>query len=195
MTAPTMAETTDEGAVDSTLPATAGAAANWWYDWVDERRVAAAVLVGLMATQLGTYFGYVFPAIGLPELPWPLYNGALAAPAEEYGTVGSFFAGQSLHFVNGIVFALLYAALVRPMMPFRNNHAGNVLSGLAFGVVMTIVSVGVLVPYAYVPNQGYGFFSFSGPDGWKLPAGVLLWHLIYGLVLGVFYQVRGTRRA
>ena len=34
-------------------------------------------LVGVIATQLGTYFGYVFPAFGLPVLPWPLYNGIL----------------------------------------------------------------------------------------------------------------------
>jgi hypothetical protein len=170
-----------------------GAAAGWWYDWVDQHRVAAMALVGLIATQLGTYFGYVFPAIGLPTLPWPLYNGILAVPAEEFGTTGSFFAGQSLHFVNGIVFAILFAVLARPMMPFRNTHAGNVLSGLAYSVVMSIISLGLLVPYAYVPKQGYGFFSFYGPDGWKLPAAVLLWHLIYGFFLGTLYQLRPRR--
>ena len=170
-----------------------GSAAAWWYDWVDAHRVGAIALVGVIATQLGTYFGYVFPAIGLPTLPWPLYNGVLAVPTEAYGTTGSFFAGQSLHFVNGIVFAILYAVLARQMMPFRNTHAGNVLSGLTYGVVMTIISIGLLVPYAYIPKQGYGFFTFYGPDGWKLPAGVLLWHLIYGFFLGTLYQLRSER--
>jgi hypothetical protein len=167
-----------------------GAAAGWWYDWVNQHRVGASLLVGLIATQLGTYFGYVFPAIGLPTLPWPLFNGALGAPATEFGTTGSFFVGQSLHFVNGIVFAILFAVLARPAMPFRNTHAGNVLSGLAYSVVMSIISLGLLVPYAYVPKSGYGFFSFYGPDGWKLPAAVLLWHLIYGFFLGTLYQIR-----
>jgi hypothetical protein len=170
-----------------------GSAAAWWYDWVDAHRVGGIALVGLIATQLGTYFGYVFPAIGLPTLPWPLFNGLLAAPVTEYGTTGSFFAGQSLHFVNGIVFAILYAVLARPMMPFPNTQRGNILSGLSYGLVMTIISIGLLVPYAYVPKQGYGFFSFYGPDGWKLPAGVLLWHLIYGLFLGLLYQLRTER--
>jgi hypothetical protein len=55
---------------------------------------------------------------------------------------------------------------------------------------MTVISIGVLVPYAYVPHQGYGFFSFYGPDGWKLPAAVLLWHLIYGFFLGTLYMVK-----
>lgn len=171
-----------------------GQAAAWWYDWVDQHRVGASVLVGLIATQLSTYFGYVFPAIGLPTLPWPLFNGVLAAPMEDYGTTGSYFVGQSLHFVNGIVFAILFAVLIRPLMPFRNTHAGNVLSGLLFGLVMTIISIGLLVPYAYVPKQGYGFFSFYGPDGWKMPAGVLLWHLIYGFLLGFLYQLRSINR-
>jgi hypothetical protein len=173
-----------------------GSAATWWYDWVDAHRIAAIALVGVIATQLGTYFGYVFPAIGLPSLPWPLYNGALGAPATEFGTTGSYFVGQSLHFVNGIVFAFLFAILARPLMTFfRNNNTGNILSGLLYSVIMSIISVGLLVPYAYVPKQGYGFFSFYGPDGWKLPAAVLLWHLIYGFFLGSLFQIRDTRRA
>jgi hypothetical protein len=196
MAAPTVPGVTgiesEAGTTEATQPGL-GRAAAWWYDWVDAHRVGAIALVGVIATQLGTYFGFVFPAIGLPTLPWPLYNGILAVPAETYGTTGSFFAGQSLHYVNGIVFAILFAVLARPMMPFRNTHAGNVLSGLAYGVVMTIISIGLLVPYAYVPKQGYGFFSFYGPDGWKLPAGVLLWHLIYGFFLGALYQVRSER--
>jgi hypothetical protein len=171
-------------------PVAVGSAATWWYDWVDHHRVAAAALVGVIATQMGTYFGYVFPAIGLPTLPWPLYNGILAVPAEEFGTTGSFFAGNSLHFVNGIVFAILYAVLALPIMPFRNTHGGNVARGLLYSVVLTVISLGVLVPYAYVPKQGYGLFAFDGPDGWKLPAAVLLWHLIYGFFLGTLFQLR-----
>ena len=193
MAAPTVATTqTDEGRAEAG-PASVGSAATWWYEWVNQHRVGAIALVGLIATQLGTYFGYVFPAIGLPTLPWPLFNGVLGAPVEEFGTTGSFFVGQSLHFVNGIVFAILYAVLALPMMPFRNTHSGNVARGLLYGVVMTIISIGVLVPYAYVPKQGYGFFTFYGPDGWKLPAAVLLWHLIYGYFLGALYQLRNAR--
>jgi hypothetical protein len=195
MAAPTLAGRESEQGSAPAAQASFGSAATWWYEWVDQHRVGAIALIGLIATQLGTYFGYVFPAIGLPTLPWPLYNGILAVPAEAFGTTGSFFAGQSLHFVNGIVFAILFAVLARPMMPFRNTHAGNVLSGLLYSVVMSIISLGLLVPYAYVPKQGYGFFSFYGPDGWKLPAAVLLWHLIYGFFLGTLYQIRDTEKA
>jgi hypothetical protein len=92
--------------------------------------------------------------------------------------------------VNGIVFAILYAVLALPIMPFRNTHGGNVARGLLYSVVLTVISLAVLVPYAYVPKQGYGLFAFSGPDGWKLPAAVLLWHLIYGFFLGTLFQLR-----
>ena len=194
MATPTVVTTTEpEERSAEAEKAAFGSAATWWYDWVDGHRVGAAALVGLIATQLGTYFGYVFPAIGLPTLPWPLYNGLLAVPAEKFGTTGSFFAGQSLHYVNGIVFAILYAVLALPLMRFRNSHGGNVLSGLVYSLVLTIISLGVLVPYAYVPRQGYGLFAFYGPDGWKLPAAVLLWHVIYGFFLGTLFQLRSRR--
>ena len=189
MAAPTVVTSAEDGRTQGEAVAV-GSAATWWYDWVDQHRVAASALVGVIATQLGTYFGYVFPAIGLPTLPWPLYNGVLATPAEEFGTTGSFFAGNSLHFVNGIVFAILYAVLALPIMPFRNTHGGNVARGLLYSVVLTVISLAVLVPYAYVPKQGYGLFAFSGPDGWKLPAAVLPWHLIYGFFLGTLFQLR-----
>ena len=163
----------------------------WWYNWVDRNRVLGIILTGVVATQLGTYFGYVFPAIGLPTLPWPLFNGALAlGTGDTFTTSGSYFAGDSLHFINGIVFAVLYAVLFLPLLPFKNTRAGNLMAGLLYAVIMTIISVGLLVPYAYVPKQGYGFFSFYGPDGWKLPAAVLLWHLIYGFFLGTLFQIR-----
>jgi hypothetical protein len=192
MAAPTVDYTSEEAGAVGEKDAI-GSAAAWWYDWVDGHRVAAAALVGLIATQLGTYFGYVFPAFGLPTLPWPLYNGLLAVPAEEFGTTGSYFAGNSLHYVNGIVFAILYAVLALPIMPFRNTHGGNVARGVLYSVVLTVISLGILVPYAYVPKQGYGFFAFSGPDGWKLPFAVLVWHLIYGFFLGTLFQLRRER--
>lgn len=164
-----------------------------WRDWVDQRPILSLIVVGIIATQLGTYFGYVFPAVGLPVLPWPLYNGILgttivdgfngSVASEAFATSGeAFFVGHALHFVNGVVFAALWGILLREdVSRFIRN---NILNGLLYGVVMTIISAGLLVPYAYVPEQGYGLFLFDGPDGWKLPFGILVWHLIYGAFLG-----------
>ena len=195
MAAPTYTTTQSEQSVAEPARVGIAEASAWWYDWVNLHRVGAAALVGVIATAIATYFGYVFPAIGLPTVPWPLFNGVLGAPVEEFGTPASYFVGQSIHFVNGVVFTILYAALALHVLPFRNTHGGNILKGLLYSFVLTIISLGVLVPYAYVPKQGYGLFTFYGPDGWKLPAAVLLWHLIWGFFLGVLYQLRATRRA
>ena len=172
-----------------------------WQNFIDRYPIGGLLVVGVIATQLGTYFGYVFPAVGLPVLPWPLYNGILGttiadgfngAVATEGAfavTADSFFVGHSLHFVNGVVFAALFGILFREDIGFlKNTFGGNISKGLLYGVIMTIISAGLLVPYAYVPEQGYGLFLFDGPDGWKLPFGILVWHLIYGLFLGLLYQ-------
>jgi hypothetical protein len=187
-----------------------GQPARRWQDWVDERPILSLFVVGIITTQLGTYSGYVFPAVGLPVLPWPLHNGILASTIvdgfnaatvvdpETGATVipgfavsgDSFFMGHTLHFVNGIVFAMLWGIL------FREDVAkfieSNVLSGLVYRVIMTIISAGLRVPYAYVPEQGYGLFLFDGPDGWKLPFGIMLWHLIYGLFQGLLWNPTRT---
>lgn len=174
-----------------------GAPSSRWRTWVNQYPIGSIFVVGVVATQLGTYFGYVFPAIGLPVLPWPLFNGILGttiadgfngAVADPNFAVASdaFFVGHALHFVNGVIFAVLWAMLFREdVARFVPN---NVANGLLYGVIMTVISAGLLVPYAYVANQGYGFFSFDGPDGWKLPVGILLWHLIYGLFLGLLWN-------
>jgi hypothetical protein len=187
-----------------------GEPAKRWRDWVERSPILSLFVVGIIATQLGTYFGYVFPAVGLPPLPWPLYNGILASTIADgfsantvidpdtgatvipgFAVSGdAFFMGHTLHFVNGVVFAMLWGIL------FREDAArfikNNVLNGAVYGVIMTIISAGLLVPYAYVPEQGYGLFLFDGPDGWKLPFGVLIWHLIYGIFLGLLWNPTRT---
>ena len=179
-----------------------------WQNFVDTKSIAALAVTAFIATQLGTYFGYVFPAVGLPTLPWPIYNGVLGATLNVDGadalgrvTAGgtfdavfatsgeSFFTGHALHFVNGIVFGLLYGILFRELLPqWKRTNGGNIALGLFYSVIMSIISAGLLVPYAYVPNQGYGLFLFDGPDGWKLPFAILVWHVIYGFFLGALYQ-------
>jgi hypothetical protein len=179
-----------------------------WQNFVDTKSIAALAVTAVIATQLGTYFGYVFPAVGLPVLPWPLYNGILGTTLNADGadalsrvTAGgafdavfatsgeSFFTGHALHFVNGIVFGLLYGILFRELLPkWKLTNGGNIALGLTYSVIMSVISAGLLVPYAYVPNQGYGLFLFDGPDGWKLPFAILVWHVIYGFFLGALYQ-------
>ena len=136
-----------------------------WRQWVRDHPVLAPALISLIATQMATIIGYFLKAIGLPPVPWPLYNGALFAPAGHFGDPASFFAGQSIHMVDGVVLTILFAVLIRPRIPLPNTTAGNVGKGLIYGTVLAIISAGFLVPYVYVPKSGFGVFSFSTPDG------------------------------
>ncbi len=155
-----------------------------WHSWVASHPVGGLAVTGLVATQIVTYLGYCFKAIGLPTLPWPAYNGALIGGADTWGSpLAQYWAGQSMHYVNGIVFTILFGMVARAKLP-----GSHVIKGVLYGVVLAIVSVGFLVPYAYVPKMGYGLFLMDGPDGWKLPAGVMLWHVIWGFLIGTLYQ-------
>jgi uncharacterized membrane protein YagU involved in acid resistance len=171
-----------------------------WKVWVDASPIRALLLIGLIATQIATYFGYVFEAFGLPQLGWNHYNGfvVLREPMAfgfEASAADLFWTGAALHMVNGVVFTVLYGVIARPMMPFKNDANGDLMAGVTYGLILTIISLGVLVPYAYVPEQGYGFFMFDGPDGWKLPAANLIWHLLYGALVGTLWQPGSSRDA
>jgi hypothetical protein len=171
-----------------------------YQNWVYRHPVKGAALAGFVATQIGTIWGYYAIGIGLPSLPFPAYNGLLFSRASvagdfsNFGNVGSWFLGQSIHFTNGIVFALMFGLVAYKSLPTFLPKMKSVQKGLVFAVVQTIISIGFLFPYVYAPKAGFGFFSFgdnafgNNHDHWKLPFAVLLWHLIYGAVLGLLYN-------
>jgi hypothetical protein len=96
--------------------------------------------------------------------------------------------------VNGVVFALLFALISYNKLPTFLPKMKSIQKGLIFGTVQTVVSLGFLFPYVYAPKAGFGVFSFgnnafgNNPDQWKLPVAVLLWHWVYGGVLGLLYD-------
>jgi len=156
-----------------------------WRKWLGDHPIGGPALAGFIAVQMATIVGYYLRGIGLPQVPWPLFNGALFAPAGKFGDPASFFVGQSIHMVDGVIFAILFVILVRSKIPLPNTSAGNIGKGVIYSTVMAVISAGFLVPYCYAPKSGYGFFSFSTPDGWKLPASILIFHLVYGYFLGL----------
>ena len=168
--------------------------------WVYRHPIAGASLAGFLATQVATIWGYYGIGIGLPSLPFHAYNGLLfsrpsvAADFSDFGNPSSWWLGQSIHYVNGIAFALLFALVAYKSLPTFFNKFKSVQKGMVFAIIQTIISLGFLFPYVYAPKSGFGIFSFgdnafgNNPDHWKLPFAVLLWHLIYGGLLGLLYD-------
>jgi hypothetical protein len=171
------------------------APAAWWREWMRVHPVLGPAVIGVIATQVATMIGYYMVGWGLPELRWPDFNGFfLATTQEKIGSAGSFFAGNFLHMTDGVVFTILFAALIYDKIPLPNSTVGNILKGIIYSTVLGLISIGFLIPYVYLrANHPSGFgggldpFSFGGPDGWKLPFAVILWHWIWGFFVGSLY--------
>jgi hypothetical protein len=146
--------------------------------WVYNHPVAGAAFAAFVATQIATIWGYYGVGIGLPSLPFPNYNGALFAPAS--------VAPDFSNFGNALV--------VYNQIPTFWPKMRSMQKGLLFAVVQTIISTGFLFPYVYARHAGFGIFSFgdnvlgTNHDHWKLPFAILLWHLIWGGILGYLYD-------
>lgn len=106
-----------------------------------------------------------------------------------YGLRGSLLAGWLAHVVHGTLFGLLFAAVLSDpgLARVGERHRLSVPAGLVYGVVLAVAGAGVIMPIwltlAGVPDP---------PTVVNLDPPVLLWHLVYGGVLGsVFPLVRG----
>jgi uncharacterized membrane protein YraQ (UPF0718 family) len=85
-------------------------------------------------------------------------------------------------------FALVFALALAPHLPFGTSTRGNLLKALAFGLLLSVVALLIMTPLVYAPARGSvaGFFSHN--FGWQYIVGNLIFHLVYGLHLGLIYN-------
>lgn len=147
-----------------------------------------------MATHIATVSGYWFHGVNLPDLGWPNFNGLLLL-GPDASPLAQFWAGADFHMFTGICFALFYAFIVHPRLPGPNTMSGNLKKALLFGIVLATLSAAWWVPQLFNQQADLGWFSqnvgkvfFGGIDGWKPIAGIYLWHIIYGVNLGLIYN-------
>lgn len=85
----------------------------------------------------------------------------------------NWWAGMTLHFVNGtIIFPLIYAFVLYERLP-----GGPTAKGTLWGVGLWLIAQAVVMPM-----MGAGFFSLA--MGVMAPIGSLVGHLLYGSILG-----------
>lgn len=152
--------------------------------WVSEHPVAAALLGGLVATHVATIIGYWMPGIGLPQLDWNRVNGMIYTPNASPDI--QFLSGGIFHYLDGILFSVLYAVALFPLLRWRSTAGGNVLKGLLFGTVLATISCAFMTPFVYYPNADVGFFSVN--LGFPTIFAVYLWHWVFGAHLGTIYS-------
>jgi hypothetical protein len=163
---------------------TNNASSNSWRVWVRDHTAAAAIVAGLVATQMATVVGYWLPGVGLPQLDWNRVNGAIFTPTASPNV--QFISGGVFHYLDGIVFSVIFAVGVYPLLRWGTTVLGNLAKALTFGTVLALISVLFMIPRVYFPAAHPGFFRIH--LGWKLILGVFVWHWIYGLHLGLIFN-------
>jgi hypothetical protein len=162
---------------------------NTWRAEISKHRIAYALLAAFVATHFATVSGYWYKIIGIPVLGWPQFNGILLLGHTGSSTDGAqqFWAGSVYHFLTGICYSLIFVFLIHPLIPIKNTVLGNLVKALLYGVVLATLSAAVWVSSNF-PEFHPGEFSQNLPGGWKVVLGIYIWHLVYGLNLGLFWN-------
>jgi hypothetical protein len=139
--------------------------------------VARAAVAGLLGTAAMTALLLIEPSVGLPKIAMGQVLSSSLGLTTAHLSIGPA-VGWALHFVIGMVLALIYGAA------FAGRLAGGpVLRGVLYGCLVFL-----LAQIVFMPVVGGGFFSRGDPE---LLAGSLLGHLLYGAVVGWTYGEAG----
>ena len=155
-----------------------------WRVWITKHPIGGAAAAGLMATWFATIFGFWLNGIGLPQLNWPIANGLVVLPKSSPAV--QFSAGEFIHGIDGVVFVVFFAMFIFPRLGRSRTPGANMGRALLLAFVLGTLSAGFLVPYVYYPHVGAGIWS-SG-FGWKTTFAIYLWHLGFGVNLGLLYN-------
>jgi hypothetical protein len=152
------------------------------------------LLWGLAATIVLTTLSIAGQSLGFTRIDIPFIVGTMFTPNRDRAKV----IGLGVHIINGWIFALVYA------FAFEIRHAASWWIGAMIGAVQGMFIVIVLLPV--LPGLHPRMVSdFRGPEptrlleppgffttnyGLKTPFVLLFAHVMYGLVLGMFYTLR-----
>ena len=140
-------------------------------------RAAAA---GLIGTGVMTALLLVEPSVGLPKIAMgQVLSTALGLTSAHLASGAAL--GWLLHFLMGVLLALLYAAVFDQRLP-----GTPLIRGLLYGVLVFVAA-----QLLFMPLVGGGVFSHGDPE---LLAGSLLAHLVYGGLTGWIYGESVLRR-
>lgn len=138
-------------------------------------KTGRAIAAGVIGTAAITTLWQVEPAIGLPRIAIGHILSTFMSVSVAHLNVG-VAGGWAVHFVVGIVLALVYAWGFAERLPGPPVWRGAVYGALVF----------ILSQLVFMPLVGGGFFSRGDLE---LLAGSLLGHLAFGVVVGWIYHV------
>jgi hypothetical protein len=157
--------------------------------------VPSILLWGFAATIVLTIVMAACHGLGLTRMSIPFLLGTMLTPNRDRALV----AGILFHIVNGWAFAFLYAAM------FEALKAATWWLGAGIGLAHALFVLGVVMPalpglhprmvseyYGPTPNrrlQPPGFMALN--YGRRTPLVAIVAHLLYGAIIGHFYQLAG----
>ena len=143
--------------------------------------IIGAIVAGLAGTVVISMLMAMAPKMGMPKMAiWEM----LGTMFSKEGNVG---LGWVMHFMMGIIFAIIYAALWA-----AGIGSATLLSGVIFGVVHFLVA-GLMMGGMPMLHAGIKAGTVQAPGVLMLNSGVmgfmggLIGHVVYGLVVALVY--------
>jgi hypothetical protein len=165
---------------------------------LSDSKLVAGVIASFIAMHIATITGFWYEIIHLPPVDWNLFNGWYLLPEfSEASYFEKFITGWVFHSFTGLALGLAFVFLIRRYIPTPYTMLGNLQAAVAFGVVLALISMFIIVPYLDPYNAHPGFLSLDLKladnegnlrPGWQSPLVILIWHLVWGIQLGSFYQ-------
>ena len=139
-----------------------------------DNRIKQSVIGGIVGTVIMTVAIMIEPYLGFPEMN----------PAEMLGGMSGtgMIGGWIMHFMVGIIFALMYAYVFRKMLGKISN---NIAKGAVFGIIVLVIAqiamMGMMMMGQGPPEPEEGMGMMMGA--------MLINHVTYGI--GVALVVKG----
>jgi len=155
-----------------------------------------ALLWGSVGTLVLTSVMSGSQALGLTRMNLPFILGAIFTPDRDRAKA----AGFVIHFVNGLLFAGVYASAFESWR--RATWWLGAIIGLAHAAFVLLASTSLLpaihprmaseqrgpTPTRELEPPGFLWLNY----GYRTPLSLLLAHIAYGAILGAFYRPRRT---
>ncbi len=143
--------------------------------------IIGAIVAGLVGTVVISMIMAMAPKMGMPKMAiWEM----LGTMFSKEGNVG---LGWVVHFMMGVIFAVIYAALWA-----AGIGSATLLSGAIFGVVHFLIA-GLVMGGMPMMHAGIKAGTVQAPGVLMLNSGVmgfmggLIGHAVYGLVVALVY--------
>lgn len=151
---------------------------------VDQTTEVADPFTSGVDWRAGAMSGFVAAAVMGITISLVQLDTLRVAIAGLYGFEGSLALGWAFHLLHGTLFGLVFAAVLSDPGLYRLTEWRwkTVLAAVVYALVLAVVGAGFVMPL-WLEIAGIG--TPGGVPYVTVP--LLVWHLVYGLVLGLAY--------